>query len=66
MDPALDSAPCGFLTFGDDGRILRINATLCAMLGYERDEFAGHPHVDVLFPPGGRVLYQTHLFPLLT
>ena len=36
MDPALDRLPCGFLSFADNGRITAVNASLCAMLGYER------------------------------
>src|SRR5688572_19815023 len=65
MDSALNNVPCGFLSFNDDGRILAVNKTLCAMLGYERDELLQEQHVQVLFSAGGRVFYQTHLFPLL-
>jgi two-component system CheB/CheR fusion protein len=65
VTPEFDDLPCGWLTFGDDGRILAVNTTLCGMLGYERDELLKEQHVQVLFPPGARVFYQTHLFPLL-
>jgi two-component system CheB/CheR fusion protein len=65
MNPALDRIPCGFLAFADDGRIVAVNDTLCTLLGYERDELLREPHVQILFSPGGRVFYQTHLFPLL-
>src|SRR3954467_13111466 len=64
MDGSLDNAPCGFLVFADDGSILRVNATLSQMLGYDRGELPGQ-HLQVLFSPGGRVFYQTHFFPLL-
>ena len=65
MDPALDRLPCGLLSFADDGRIVAINAPLCAMLGHERDELLAGRHVQTLLSAGGRVFYQTHLFPLL-
>ncbi|HUF13005.1 MAG TPA: ATP-binding protein [Longimicrobiales bacterium] len=64
MDELLDGAPCGFVSFDDSGRILRINATLLEMLGRERDELIGR-HVEKLLSVGSRVFYQTHLFPLV-
>ena len=64
MDSPLDTAPCGFLVFSDDGAILRVNSTLNRLLGYDEAELAGK-HIQTLFSPGGRVFYQTHFFPLL-
>ncbi len=64
MDALLDHAPCGFLSFADDGTIELVNATLLAMLGYEREEVVGR-HVETILTVGGRIFYQTHLFPLL-
>ncbi|HEV2761380.1 MAG TPA: STAS domain-containing protein [Pyrinomonadaceae bacterium] len=64
MDEPLNTAPCGFLAFADDGRVLTVNATLLRWLGRERAELSGR-HVETLFPPGGRIFYQTHFFPLL-
>lgn len=64
MDELLNTAPCGFLTFADDGIIRAVNATLLGMLGYEPGELDGN-HVQVILSGGGRVFYQTHLFPLL-
>jgi PAS domain S-box-containing protein len=64
MDSSLDNAPCGFLVFADDGAILRVNATLSRMLGFDDGVLPGQ-HLQVLFSPGGRVFYQTHFFPLL-
>ena len=65
MNPAFDELACGFVAFADDGRILAVNTTLCAMLGYAREELLGGQHVQVLLSAGGRVFFQTHLFPLL-
>ena len=64
MDETLDRAPCGFLSFADDGTIREVNATLLDLLGYEREELAGR-HVETLLTVGSRIFYQTHLFPLV-
>src|SRR5919107_800198 len=64
MDELLNNAPCGFLAFADDGHILTANATLLGWLGRGGDELVGR-HVENIFPPGGRIFYQTHFFPLL-
>jgi signal transduction histidine kinase len=62
-DP-LETAPCGFLAFGDDGIVRRVNATLLEMLGRERDDLVGL-HVEQILSVGSRIFYQTHWFPLL-
>jgi PAS domain S-box-containing protein len=64
MDDLLDNAPCGFLTFADDGTILLVNTTLRRWLGYEPEELPGR-HIGSLLAAGGRIFYQTHFFPLL-
>jgi PAS domain S-box-containing protein len=64
MDDLLNTAPCGFLSFTDDGKIVLANATLLELLAYERDELLGH-HVESLLPVASRIFYQTHFFPLL-
>ncbi len=64
MDELLNNAPCGFLSFADDGRLALVNDTLLALLGYGREELVGR-HVESLLPVASRIFYQTHLFPLL-
>jgi PAS domain S-box-containing protein len=64
MDELLNNAPCGFLVFTDDGKIVEINATLQTMLGYDAGEL-GASHVEKIFSVAGRIFYQTHFFPLL-
>jgi len=64
MDPLLDTAPCGFLVFADDGTIIVINATLVEWLGHEPGELEGR-HIESILPIAGRIFYQTHFFPLL-
>lgn len=60
----LDYAPCGFLSFGDDGKIVFVNGTLLERLGYERGSLEGR-HVEMVLAIGSRIFYQTHFFPLL-
>lgn len=64
MDELLDTAPCGYLSFGDDGVVGTVNATLVDMLGYSRDQVLGS-HVEKLLTTSSRIFYQTHFFPLL-
>jgi PAS domain S-box-containing protein len=64
MDALIDQIPCGFVSFGDDGMIQRINARLLAVLGYKREEIEGR-HVESLMNVGSRIFFQTHLFPLV-
>ena len=64
MTELLNGLPCSFLSFADDGTIVSTNDTLRALLGYAPGELEGRPF-DFLLPPGGRVFYQTHFFPLL-
>jgi PAS domain S-box-containing protein len=63
-ESSLDDAPCGVLTFTDDGYIIAVNATFCRLLDYAREELSGG-HLQKILSPGGRVFYQTHFFPLL-
>ncbi|MFL6248125.1 MAG: ATP-binding protein [Thermoanaerobaculia bacterium] len=64
MDSLLDTAPCGFVSFRDDGTMLEVNTTLAALLGYTRVELQGW-HVEKILFPGARIFYQTHVFPML-
>ena len=64
MDDLLDTAPCGFLSFDDDGKLVMINATLRQMLGYEEAALLGRP-ISTLFSTAGRIFFHTHFYPLL-
>ncbi len=61
---ALDALPCGVVGFLDDGTITVVNQPLAAQLGYARAELIGR-HVETLLSVGGRIFFQTHLYPLL-
>jgi len=60
----LDHAPCGFISFGDDGKIRYINATLLKRLGFEPGSL-DDKHVETILAVGSRIFYQTHFFPLV-
>ncbi len=60
----LDRAPCGFISFTDDGKICYINTTLCDRLGYDQPSLSDK-HIETLFALGSRIFYQTHFFPLI-
>lgn len=60
----LDRAPCGFISFTDDGKICYINSTLRDRLGYDQASLTDK-HVETLLAVGSRIFYQTHFFPLI-
>lgn len=64
LDPLLDTAPCGFVRLNDAGTMVAVNQTLATTLGYTRVELQGW-HVQKILPAGGRVFYNTHVYPLL-
>ena len=64
MDEILDNAPCGYLSFTDDGKIVGINRTLKTLLGYPNEEFA-KSHIEELLTISGKIFYNTHFFPML-
>lgn len=66
LDPEamLDTAPCGYLAFADDGTVRYANTTICRMLGRSREDVVGK-HVERIMTVGTKIFYQTHLFPLL-
>ena len=61
----VERAPCGLLTAGAGGIILRINATMCGWLGVAPEELLGKKSLADLFTVGTRVFYQTHCLPML-
>jgi phosphoserine phosphatase RsbU/P len=64
MDDLLNFAPCGLMSFTDDGKLVVVNDTLLGLLGYARDELLGR-QVETLLTLASRIFYQTHFFPML-
>ncbi|KQN77854.1 PAS domain-containing sensor histidine kinase [Devosia sp. Leaf64] len=59
-----ENAPCGYLSLGADGRIVRVNTTLCNWLGRTPDALIGKRLRDLL-NVAGSIFYETHFAPLL-
>ena len=64
IEELLNKAPCGFLSFTDDGIIVLANFTLSQLLGYEANSLLGKKFETIL-PIASRIFYQTHFFPIL-
>lgn len=64
MENLLDRAPCGYISFKDDGIIVYTNTTLCGWLGYTRDELNGKS-IEIILTLASRIFYNTHFFPLV-
>ncbi len=58
-------APCGYISFTNNGTIYNLNKTLLNWLGYSRDELIGHTKIQDLFKMGGKIFFETHFFPLI-
>ena len=59
-----ETAPCGYLSVLPDGRIVKINGTLCTWIDRPAAELLGSS-IHELLSFGGRIAYETHLAPLL-
>ena len=64
-DDLYEDAPCGYLSTLPDGLIVRVNRTLLAWLGYERDALVGKVSFQRLFTTGAQIYFETHYAPLL-
>ncbi len=59
-----DKAPCGYISFYDDGTIFEVNETLGSILRIDKQALKGK-NVESLFTLPTKIFCQTHLFPLL-
>ena len=64
FEDLFENAPCGYLVLSSDGRISRVNETLCAWTGYAHGDFAGK-RLHQFLNMAGRIYYETHIAPLL-
>jgi PAS domain S-box-containing protein len=58
-----DQAPCGYHSLAPDGRIVRVNKTELALLGYTRDEIIGQT-LDAFMTPESVALYRSSMVEL--
>lgn len=59
-----ENAPCGYLSLGPDGRIVKSNRTLSSWLGIAPGDLIGKRLRDLL-SIAGQIFYETHFAPLL-
>ena len=59
-----ENAPCGYISLGVDGRIVKSNLTLSSWLGFSPDEIKGKRLRDLL-NVAGSIFHETHFAPLL-
>jgi sigma-B regulation protein RsbU (phosphoserine phosphatase) len=64
LEDLYENAPCGYLSLRPDGRIIKVNRTLCTWLGKSPDELVGKRLRDLL-NVAGSIFYETHFAPLL-
>lgn len=64
LEDLYENAPCGYLSLGPDGKVVRVNATLCNWLGKTAGELIGTRLRDLL-NVAGSIFYETHFAPLL-
>ena len=60
-----ENAPCGSVSFQNDGLIVAINNTLANWLGYKKSEIVNVRTLPSLFKIGGQIYFETHFFPLI-
>ncbi|MET7670348.1 PP2C family protein-serine/threonine phosphatase [Micromonospora luteifusca] len=65
LEDLYENAPCGHLSTLLDGTIAKINGTLLAWLGYQREELVGQRRFSDLLTGGGRIYHETHFAPML-
>lgn len=59
-----ESALCGFITADAKGIIIRANKKFAGWIGYQTDELKGK-RISEFLAVGGKIYYETHLWPLL-
>ena len=64
LEDLYENAPCGYISLGPDGRIVKSNLTLSDWIGFSRDELVGKRLRDLL-NVAGAIFYETHFAPLL-
>lgn len=64
MDSLLNTAPCGFLSFTEEGKIVQVNQTLANWLDCDASQLECHA-LESILSVGSRVFFHTHFFPML-
>jgi phosphoserine phosphatase RsbU/P len=64
LEDLYEHAPCGYLSIKPDGRIVKVNATFSAWIGWAPEQLVGKRFLDLL-NIAGRIFYETHFAPLI-
>jgi sigma-B regulation protein RsbU (phosphoserine phosphatase) len=64
LDDLYENAPCGYLSLGADGVIVKVNQTLRGWLNVTSYDLLGRRFYDILNVPS-KIFYETHFAPLL-
>jgi phosphoserine phosphatase RsbU/P len=65
LEDLYEHAPCGYVSTLPSGTIIKVNETFLTWTGYQREHVVGRLRLQDLFAAGDRILYETHLAPLL-
>lgn len=64
LEDLYENAPCGYLSLGKDGTIVKVNRTFATWLGRDPAELLGL-RLHSLLNVAGKIFYETHFAPLL-
>ena len=64
LEDLFEHAPCGYISATADGKMTKVNQTLVAWLGHDRDRLVGQ-RFQSLLSIAGKIFYETHFAPLL-
>jgi sigma-B regulation protein RsbU (phosphoserine phosphatase) len=64
LEDLYENAPCGYISLGPDGRIVKSNLTLSGWTGFSPEMLLGKRLRDLL-NIAGAIFYETHFAPLL-
>jgi sigma-B regulation protein RsbU (phosphoserine phosphatase) len=64
LEDLYENAPCGYVSLGPDGRIIKSNLTLLRWTGFSREALLGK-RLRELVNTSGAIFYETHFAPLL-
>lgn len=65
LEDLYEHAPCGYISTFPDGTFAKLNHTFRVWTGYEPETLIGRKRFQDLLTLPGRMLYETHLDPLL-
>jgi sigma-B regulation protein RsbU (phosphoserine phosphatase) len=65
VEDLYERAPCGYVSTLPNGTIIKVNETFLAWTGHRRDDLLSRVRLQDLLSAGDRMLYETHIAPLL-